>query len=295
MKINKKISIDKRDYKVLASIQNIQPPQVPRLLIVSYLPNPLSRQILKVCIQAIQHYTAELHELWIIDNNSPWRNITWLMEWPDINLVLNRTEPVPPENRGLMQKLRGRQNQGIWASYANGVALEIAVRLIDPESHYIMPLHMDTMPSHPDWLSFLRSKLNDQVKAAGVRMDKGRTPTGVLHVLGYLVDFQLFKQLDLQFLPELPQHDVGDLVTVALRNAGYRVFACRNTLWDPQLINIINDSSPLRHFHVDRALDDDNNVIFLHLGRGIIKSSESNRVGTTPEEWIRLAEGYLLA
>ena len=87
-----------------------------------------------------------------------------------------------------------------------------------------MTLHMDTMPCRTGWLSFLQSELGDGIGAAGVRMDRARTPEGVLHVLGCLVDFQLFRRLKLDFLPQLPQYDVGDRVTRALREAGYGVF-----------------------------------------------------------------------
>jgi hypothetical protein len=46
---------------------------------------------------------------------------------------------------------------------------------------------------------------------------------------------------------------------------------------------------------VDRALDDDGNVIFLHLGRGVRKSALRSSKGVTVEEWIDFADTYLLA
>ena len=157
-----------------------------------------------------------------------------------------------------------------------------------------MCMHMDTMPCRPGWLSYLRSKIKDKVAAAGVRMDRTRTPNGVLHVLGYMVDFQLFKQLELDFFPDLPQLDVGDGVTVRLREEGYEVFACPNTLWDPSIAEKIPPSSPLRDFRVDRALDDKGNVIFLHLGRGVRKSLGVHTQGTPADEWLRIAYQHLL-
>jgi len=275
--------------------QVTQPKQAPRLIVVAYQPNELARDVLRVCIQAIQRYTPEPHELWVVDNNSPMVNAEWLLRLPEINVVLNRTEPLPPEGRGFWVRWKQPQRQQNWASYANAIALELAVRLVDPQTRYLMTLHMDTMPCRAGWLSFLQSKLGDGIGAAGVRMDRGRTPEGVLHVLGCLVDFQLFSQLNLDFLPQLPHYDVGDRVTVALQEAGYDVFACRNTLWEPQLVEGIPSSSPLRHLYMDRSFDDDGNVIFLHLGRGVRKSSGNHTRGTTPEEWIRFAEEHLLS
>ena len=287
------IPLDGRSYEVRLKRRVTRPLDAPRLVIVSYQPNKMAQEILRVCIQSIQSYTPEAHELWIVDNNSPWSNAEWLLRWPDVNVVLNRTEPVPPEQRGIRAFLKGKKKQRNRGSYANAVALELATRFIDPQSKHLMTLHMDTMPCRIGWLSFLRSKLGDTIGAAGVRMDRIRTPDGVLHVLGYLVDFQLFRRLDLDFMPQLPLYDVGDRVTVTLREAGYGVFACRNTLWEPQLIEGIPPSSPVRHLNVDRAFDDSGNVIFLHLGRGIRKSSTTHDKGTTPEEWIWFAEEHL--
>jgi len=287
------ISVDGRNY-VLCVIRRVaQSASAPRLIIVAYQPSDQARNILRVCIQTLKRYTPEPHELWVVDNNSPRENINWLLEDQEINVVLNHTEPLPPEGRGVWGRLVRRQKH--WASYANAVALELAVRLIDPHTQYLMTLHMDILPCRADWLSFLQSKLGNGVGATGVRMDRARTPEGVLHVLGYMVDFQLFRRLNLDFFPRLPHYDVGDRVTTELRSAGYNIFACRNTLWEPQLVEMIPVSSPLRHLNVDRAFDDEGNVIFLHLGRGVRKSFGDYVSGTTSEDWIRFAEEHLLA
>jgi hypothetical protein len=117
-------------------------------------------------------------------------------------------------------------------------------------------------------------------------MDCARIPDGVLHCLGMLVDFQVFKKLRLTFLPELPHYDTGDKVTVGLRSAGYEVFACRNTFWQKDLVENITPASPLRELAVDRSFDDGDNVIFLHLGRGIEKSVNRYAQGFELDAWL---------
>lgn len=286
--VSGQIYIDGRLYQLNIHRTSLQPVECPRLIIVAYQPNDLARNVLGVCLQTIQHFTQESYELWVVDNNSPLEQTRWLIEWPNLNVILNRTEPLPAEARSQPS------NQQEHGSYANAVALELATRLIEPQTRYFMTLHMDTMPCHPGWLSFLQSKIRGKVKAAGVRLDRVRTPAGVLHVLGYMVDFQLFRELKLDFLPQLPRYDVGDWVTVALREAGYQVFACSNTLWQPELIETIPTSSPLRDLSVDRAFDDDGNVIFLHLGRAVRQSQnqvEGRKVSL--EEWINFAAGMM--
>lgn len=297
------LSIDGRDYHGDLHYQRREAPNAPRLVVVAYQPNALAQAVLRVCIETIQRYTPEAHELWIVDNNSPAESLTWLLRYPQLNLAFNRVEPIPPEQRTwrakLVGKLRQRYHQRSWGSYANAIGLEIAVRLIDPQTHFVMPLHMDTMPSRVGWLAFLQSQITSRaggpIAAAGVRLDQARVPAGVLHVLGYMVDFQLFQQLHLDFLPTLPALDVGDRVTVALRQAGYEVFACRNTLHEVESAARIAEDSPFKHLLVDRAFDDQDNVIFLHQGRGVRKSTGDPARGVTTEEWVRFGNEILLA
>ncbi len=270
-------------------------PDAPRLVVVSHVQNPTAKELLRVCLAAIRRFTPEPHEVWVVDNNSPMENLDELLLSDDVNIVLNRTEPLPSDARRLNLLGSGNVTQTNWGSYANAVGLELAVRLADPRARYFMSLHMDALPCRAGWLSFMKSKLSDGVAAAGVRMDKTRTPEGVLHVLGYMVDFQLFKQLELSFFPELPRLDVGDNVTIRLRESGYGVFACANTVWEPDLVLKIPSSSPLRDLHVDRSFDDNGNVIFLHLGRGLRRSSGEHRKGTTAEAWINFVDTILLS
>jgi hypothetical protein len=286
--------IDGRAYNVAVTQNVCLPPSAPRLAVVSRQHNQTAMNLVRVCIDAVRHFTAEPHELWVIDNNSPRANIQWLLEQPGINIALNRTDPLPEEARNSDKVPDDPDSQLTWDSYANAIGLEIAAKLIDPASKYLMSMHMDTMPCRAGWLSYLKSKINGKVRAAGVRMDRTRTPEGVLHVLGYVVDFQLFKKLQLDYLPDLPQLDVGDKVTMRLKEEGYEVFACPNTLWEPALAEKIPASSPLKDFRVDRAFDDEGNVIFLHLGRGVRKSIGVHIRGTLGDEWVKIAYERLL-
>ena len=275
------LNLDDRRYDLEIYRKVICGSDAPRIVVVSYQQNHAARELLRICISSVKAFTPEEHELWVIDNNSPRENFAWLLDCPDINLALNRTEPLPPEARVSEPNGASAASQGGWGSYANAVGLEIAVRLMDPGVRFFMSLHMDALPCRAGWLSFLRSKIAGNVRAAGVRLDKTRTPEGVLHVLGYMVDFVEFNRLNLDFFPELPGLDVGDRVTIRLREAGYQVFACPNTVWQPQLASRIPSSSPFRELHVDRAFDDEGNLIFLHLGRGVRRSSGLHSKGTS--------------
>jgi hypothetical protein len=287
------IPVDGRSYRVEVHKKLSLPPDAPRLAVVSRQEYPTATELVQVCLDAIKYFTPEPHEVWVVDNNSPTENLDWLRNRPGVNLALNRTEPVPREERGLTSE-SDLSDQLQRDSYANALALELVVRLIAPETKYFMSLHMDTMPCRCGWLQFLLSKMSNRIRASGVRLDKTRTPEGVLHVLGMLVDFQVFKKLGLDYLPELPKFDVGDRVTVDLRKAGYGVLACANTLWQPELVSRIPEDSPLRDLNVDRSFDDQANIIFLHLGRGVRKSLGIHRSGTLGQEWVRIGRQELM-
>lgn len=289
------ISIDGRVYSVDVIRRVTNAVDAPRLVVVSHLVNQTTRRLLDVCLRAVKQFTPEPYELWVVDNNSPEEHLEWLIQQTDVNLALSRIEPLPPEARTSRSIEAHPPSQQEWGSYANAVALQIAIGLIDPESQYLMPLHMDALPCRSGWLSFLQGKVSGKTAAAGVRMDRTRTPEGVLHVLGYLVDFTIFQALGLDFFPDLPALDVGDRVTVRLREAGYHVFACPNTVWEPQLAERIPRSSPLRDLHVDRSFDDDGNVIFLHLGRGTRRSTGEHNRGTSVQEWLDVMDLQILA
>ena len=286
--------IDGRTYSLQVRRRIEQPADAPRLIIAACQPNRQAREILEVCIRAVRRHTPEAHELWVVDNNSPDEQTDWLCDQDGINLVLNRTSPLAPGCRGFGPFRKKRAPRQGSASYANAAALEIALRLIAPETRYVMTLHMDTMPCCRGWLSFLRSKIRNGVAAAGVRMDTARTPEGVLHVLGLMVDYRLFRQLGLDFFPRLPRYDVGDRVTVALREAGHGVYACRNTLHDKALAGAMPAESPFRDFDVDRAVDDDGRVIFLHLGRGTSKALGTHVKKIMPDQWVGFARDHVL-
>ena len=295
------IELEGRQYDIFVCQKVNRPPIVPRLIVVAYQPNQTAKQILRVCLQSVARFTPEPHELWVIDNNSPPKYKNWLLDFPDVNLVFNNTEPIPPEGRNfvsyLISWMKGKPKQQMSGSYANAIGLEIGTRLIDPSTNYLVTLHMDTMPVKTGWLTYLQSKISDDIKAGGVRMDKlpHRTPEGVLHILGCLVDFQIIKELNLDFFPLLPKYDVGDRITVDLRNAGFDVFACPNSLWEPILLEKLPLISPFRFINVDHSFDGEGNVIFLHLGRGVRKSLGKHFKKTNPQEWIEFADKILIS
>lgn len=286
-----RINVYGRAYPVRVLRRISAPPASPRLVVVAYQPNKTAKEILRLCLEAIRRYTPEEHELWVVDNASPKENARWLEKEPGVNVVLNRSRPLP--RFSFLRKLFGRGEAQYAGSYANAVALEIAARLIDPDSRLMMTLHMDTMPCRTGWLSYLVGRLDDRVRCVGVRLDTMRVRT--VHVLGMLFDFSLFRSLGLTFAHDMPHHDTGDGISLSLERSGYGIWACPNSLWEPELVDSLPVDSPFRGIKVDRSFDDNGQVIFLHLGRGVLKSQgDSPADKTSPDKWLRFGRETVL-
>lgn len=278
-----------------------EPPDVPRLLTVCYNSGDVGVAVTQAAIRSIFRHTPQPFELWVVDNASPPEQVEWLRALEGVNVVLNHTPPVPPDQRGWrvrvgLRRVRADQQMKV-GSYANAIGLELGAWAIDPAARQLFVMHNDVLALRDNWLPYLQSRLTERVRAAAVLRDTAQRRIGALHISGLLFDFTLFRQLDMSFFPDLPRLDVGDGVTAALREHGYEEFACRNTYTEPDLVSWIPADDPLRHLHADRAFDDERNVIFAHLGRGTPKSLGAyDKPGKTyPEQWLAYAEEFVLA
>ncbi len=88
--MNSTITIDGREYDVEIRRRVAMPPEAPRLVVVSNLRNASAVSLLDACLDSIERFTPESHEVWVIDNNSPEANLGVLTERPGINVAFNR-------------------------------------------------------------------------------------------------------------------------------------------------------------------------------------------------------------
>lgn len=277
--LDKSFKCDDIKYDIKYKINTLKPPEVPKILTASFQPNKNASELTRLFIDSVKKFTDTPYELWIIDDNSPIENLKWMDELEDVNLVFIRTEP----------KEKG--------SYSNGIAMEVGSTLIGQDSQYVVTFHSDTAVCRQGWLKFLLSKFDDKTRASGFRLTKERVSEGVLHVCGYLIDFQLYRKLNLSFMPELPAYDIGDKLIHEFLKNGYQIFAAHNTFDDPELIKNIMESLEIRNLNVTRAFNDKNEVIYMHLGRGINKAEGryKNKEKSSSEQWSEYIRSNLLS
>ena len=117
---------------------------VPRFVIPSKLPTAESCHLLEVLYKSLNKFTKTPFELWIVDNNSPVANTDWIKDLPNVNFVQIKNDFT---------------EQG--GSFENGIALELARALTNPETKLMMTFHQDTVVCTDSWFDFLSSKLSD--------------------------------------------------------------------------------------------------------------------------------------
>ena len=107
------LQIDGHPYTIQQRRHKAEAIEAPRLVIVAYQPTQQAQALLRACLDSIRANTPQPHEVWVVDNNSPLENTTWLHERADMNLVLNRTEPIPPEKAQVVCATAQAANQKV--------------------------------------------------------------------------------------------------------------------------------------------------------------------------------------
>jgi hypothetical protein len=277
-----------------------------QILIPVVLFNRTGFEIVDACVASIRKFTTVPHTIWLIDNNSKPEYANWLKEMDGVNLALVRREPVNPfvVRTGVVASIFGhrRGSQRRDGSYANAIALEIGREVVPPGAGRLLTLHSDTLAVRSGWLSTLTRKMDEgYALVSGVR-DNIRI--GACHVSCLLVDRAQMGDVGASFLHNIrqerfgdrPEYDVGDELSYLFDLHQLKRFTFPNTHNDEGMIERIYPEDPLCAMsYCDRCLDDDGNVFFVHLGRGVGKALGvySDPIKTLPRQWLDFAGSVL--
>ena len=175
-------------------------------------------------------------------------------------------------------------------SYGHGDGLEFAKHLIDTE--YVFTCHSDTCVTSDSFFRELEDCMINSVDLAGVCEDAHPDRVRAYHCSGLLVKTSIFKTVSM--MPDLPKIDTADHLTLYCRDNNLNMRLFRNTYNDSNLCDICD--SPFKEMGkscgVDRCLDSNNNVMFIHQGRGTSKISKayidatSKKIST--DGWIKM-------
>ncbi len=256
------------------------------------LPGHDSIEMTRLAVECIKKYTdKDDYVLWVVDNFSNKETREATLELEHVNILCNLTKVGTWYRPWYWQPYGG--------STSNAVALGIAAAILDKMMNvcrYLFVMHNDSVPVKKGWLPFLKSKLNDKVKIAGVSQDTARVHA--IHQSGFLFDFRLYKELGMSFMHNMPEYDVGDMITLRLRENGYGEFFCQNTFNRPANAEFLNTGEYpdfVRKYRMDKSFDDDRNLIYMHLGRGTAKNRDEQKEGRmTKQDWINCINHYYL-
>jgi hypothetical protein len=234
-----------------------------------------------------------------VDVDSPAHdNLVQPAEYPEVSFVITDDEPLITTREVRERKERGEPVPR-HGSEANGITLEIARSVFQQLSYsprWFMTLQSDILATKQGWLEFLLSKMEERTAAVGVRgqpnFDKSEP---ILHSLGCLWRYELLQSLGLSLMPHFPKYDVAEAAISAVRRQGWSIVALPNTYSDPSIIERV--PAPYRTIYSDRTLDENGDVIFMHLGRGVEKSVSgvTPQGKTSPEAWVEFARKTLFA
>ena len=156
------------------------------------------------------------------------------------------------------------------ASWAHGIGLNKGIQEVKDE--WVFICDSDTMVSDFSFFSEMLDKINENFSLVGTSYDPTRI--NAIHPTGLLVKSQIAKSVDLQPC-ESENLDTANRITQYVRENNLTYYAFRNTWNDSSYINIINE--PYKTWGdcgVDRCLNSNGDVMFLHLGRGTAKSGD---------------------
>ena len=176
-------------------------------------------------------------------------------------------------------------------SDANAIGVEVGLK--HSSSDYVFISHCDTFVTSKTFLPSLIKKTQEGNELVGTVLDPCRIEA--VHQSGMLVKSEIAKSVNLYPVRNHTEmtHDVCDLITEKCRDNDIKHMCFNNTFNTPSLIDDL--SEPFKSFHVDRCLDENGEVMFMHLGRGIPKQfnqyNKPNRVYFP--QWVKFCESYL--
>jgi len=195
------------------------------------------------------------------------------------------------EIKSLSRNLLWVNNQCLCnGSEANASGLKRGIDLVTTD--LVFMAHCDICVTHSSFFENILIKYDDGAKAVAMARDKHPNRIHALHILGLLTETSIVKNIDLdpKYKNNVQVMDVGDDITRYCRDNNLKHYCFDNSYNNLELSEMLN--APYNDFLVLRSINDDGNVIFMHLARGISKMKgtyrKPNRVTIT--DWQKFCD-----
>jgi len=180
-------------------------------------------------------------------------------------------------------------------AWANAEAIEIGLK--KATSKYIFICHNDVVATSPTWMNSIYDKIKEGYEMVGTRFDNPESQRiGALHISGMLINRELALKTP-SIYPEWDDEtkswklDVGDAFTRYFRQNNLKYFCFRNT----HNRNVdVELPYPYNEVPFDRVIDDNNNIIYMHLGRGSLKENSLYWKRNNIDDWKNFIDQEIL-
>ena len=178
-------------------------------------------------------------------------------------------------------------------SIENGLGIKRGLEEV--ESDFVFFCHNDVAACHPKWMHHLYDKIvNFDHHLCGFLVDPHPERIKAIHISGMLLTVELANSVDIMdFRPPLPT-DVGDNSTQYCRDNNLKYYCTPNTRGNSEEWALERCKEPFRSYpYAGRALDDNNDVLYMHLHRGTYRA-HGWRNDYDVNDWISFVEDNVL-
>ena len=182
-------------------------------------------------------------------------------------------------------------------SVSHGHGLNYGIKLVKDE--WVFICDNDTVVTSSSFFHELFAKVEQGYSLVGTSQDPMRIKA--VFATGFLVKSCIAKDVDLgpKFENGKQVWDTTNEVTVYVRQNNLKYYIFRNTWNDPSLVEIINEpyKSLGKSCGIDRCLNSDNKIMFVHLGRGTSKILNNywKSGKKTYKDWIEFVNKEILS
>jgi hypothetical protein len=267
-------------------------------IIASYQPVKDASDLLRQAIKSILKFRDKNVSLWVVDIGSP--DADYLVkpeEFPEVNFIYRSFEirsygfSIGIKAR-LFEILKLRFIPRRNGSYANGYALDYIIKIFKKKNYnpkFFVTSQQDIVILTNNFFTDMKKKFSSKTFAVGVLKQMNKSNEfEILHSVCCMWKYKYVLSSKFGFLPKLPRFDCGEKMVLEFKNKGLEMDYFRNSYNDISVFQKIEKKFLEIGEGVDRAINDKSEVIFMHLGRGVVKSQgtykKQNR--TSVQQWI---------
>ena len=270
------------------------------VLIPALQETPEGAKLLELTLRSLHKFAPSSVSVWVIERGGPRRSFQiGPRDFPRVNFI--RYSGGRNGWGGIGSPRRAFRFLGFPAprsgSWENGLGLEVGLRELrrcGKTKGSVFTMHQDALPTDSSFFQTLLDLLDQTVAVVGVREQSAHgSPARVVHPLGALWRYSTLDSLSVGLLPRMPAFDVGEHAVAIAQQQGWKIQSLFNSFSDPDIEEKLG-LKPWDGPQWDRVYGQKGNLCFLHLGRGIQKSTG----GGTPtglQEWVNFVEGVLEA